>query len=174
MIISKRRRAPDDARTIQSIVRAFRSAPYPGDDGLLCTLSEEAWEFVEAFRGMHWLECDVDFLCPQDAPSRFADSLALVSADAFRFYLPAFMLVCVNGWGRCGAIPDSLEIVLRPSTKDPGIHQLWRDRIGVLDAAQRQAVCRFLVWLARKYEDEAEQQEILSTIHALRAHPLTT
>lgn len=89
--------APSVARA-QGLVRAaFAAAMHPGDERLV-----DAWEGTEpvqvaaAFRGKpDWRVLAADFL--DAAPDGLGSALSFLGDDAFRFYLPAYLLADLDG-----------------------------------------------------------------------------
>ena len=82
---------------ISRIEQAFADVSYPGDDDLTdSTYGEEPAALVIEFRGKtNWRELDPEFL--DQAPDGWASALSFFSANALRFYLPAYMIADVLG-----------------------------------------------------------------------------
>lgn len=78
---------------IEQIHRAFATSVYPGDENLVANPDDEEPQFVAGhFKGKtDWRTLDAEFL--NAAP----DALALLADDAFRFYLPAFLIADIRG-----------------------------------------------------------------------------
>lgn len=81
------------AEIIDQIHIAFATSAYPGDDNLVANPYDEERQFVARhFKGKaDWRTLDAKFL--NAAP----DALALFADDAFRFYLPAFLIADMRG-----------------------------------------------------------------------------
>jgi hypothetical protein len=78
----------------EKIKAAFAARPYPGDDQLVDEPKD--WEIAlteEVFRGLHWSDVAPEVIeCHNSALSFFTPA-------AWRFYLPAFMLVGLDNPG---------------------------------------------------------------------------
>lgn len=76
-----------------TIREAFAETPYPGDDILVVAKpgeDPECDQIAENFRGKSWQEVSVDMI------GNFADSLPLFTSQAFRYYMPAYMLASLT------------------------------------------------------------------------------
>ncbi len=85
--------AADRAALIKQIKTAFASVPYPGDEGICRRatdadrqLGTEEVEIEAAFRSRHWTEV------PLEIHNAYQSALSFFSTEAFRYYLPAFLL----------------------------------------------------------------------------------
>src|ERR1700687_3467403 len=68
---------------------AFSDIPYPGDDRLMLDLYQGDWEAdlaAEAFAGQHWTTVPLKLL------GFHQESLHYFTPEAFRYYLPAYLL----------------------------------------------------------------------------------
>lgn len=118
------------------ILTAFGKTSYPGDGHLLHELSTAAEE-VEEFRGLtNWKAI------PAEVLTRNNGSLAFFSPEAFRFYLPAYMLHALDHFAEGEAEVDNTIYCLEPPAGD--LLDYWRSRVEALDRAQREAVVAFL------------------------------
>jgi hypothetical protein len=90
--------AADKRALIEQIEQTFASVLYPGDNRICIGVTDEdrrllgteQAEIEAAFKGLHWREVPLEVLnCHQSALSFF-------SPEAFRFYLPAFMLASLG------------------------------------------------------------------------------
>ncbi len=86
---------PDQVKAL--ISSAFAGARYPGDWCLINTLEgSEPARVGEAFTGKtDWRTLDASFI--DQAPDGLGSALSFFSDEAFRFYLPAFMIADVDG-----------------------------------------------------------------------------
>ncbi len=82
---------------IQKIEQAFANVEYSGDDNLTdSTYGEEPAALIEDFRGKtDWRALDPAFL--NQAPDGWGTALSFFSADALRFYLPAYLIADIRG-----------------------------------------------------------------------------
>ena len=81
----------------QEIREAFLHCPYPGDSRLRESYEGEEPNLLEAeFKGKtDWRELDAKFV--DQAPDGYASALSFFSAEAFRFYLPAYLIAEIDG-----------------------------------------------------------------------------
>ncbi len=82
---------------IDRIRAAFAPNPYPGDWCLKgSTEGEEPYLVEEAFKGKDdWSALDPEFL--DQAPEGYGSALSFFSDEAFRFYLPGYLIADVEG-----------------------------------------------------------------------------
>jgi hypothetical protein len=78
------------------IQQAFAQAKYPGDDCLRRSdQSDEPFLLEEEFRGRtDWRTMDARFI--DQAPDGFGSALSFFSREAFRFYLPAYLIADID------------------------------------------------------------------------------
>jgi hypothetical protein len=70
---------------INRIFEVFKSAPYPGDDKLICHQCDECHRLRDDFKGKKAQEVDSETVYYHQ------DSLPLFSDEAKRYFLPAFL-----------------------------------------------------------------------------------
>jgi hypothetical protein len=184
-------RAVEDLRDriiAETIREAWVDATYPGDDQLAASTSccGEYGYVAEFFRGRHWRDVTLDTLEAYPGPANAC--YAFMSGEAFRFYLPAFMLIALDEplsgprsrWE--ASMVDVAVWALNPPRYRPEIHALekgltdnpvtspesmaglrtwWDARIAPLNRAQRQAILAFLERLYQRhgFDDQAEALE---------------
>lgn len=91
--------ALEPAELVAKIKTAFATRPYPGDDQLVDDPADyESAEIAEAFRGLHWSEPAPEMLEYNHS------ALTFFSDAAWRYYVPAFMLVILEH-------PDKIDMV---------------------------------------------------------------
>ncbi len=117
----------------QKIEAAFANTPYPGDDQI-CKSGDAGEDLANALRGLHWHEVEIVTIanCHMDMP--------LMTAEAFRYYLPAFMLALMNFYQHAGTLPMSLLHTLTPP--DSGLLQKYIEN--PLDTTKNARVGDFL------------------------------
>lgn len=91
----------------QKIDDAFADVPYPGDDHI-CKKGSDGAELTKALRGVHWRDLEIATIA-----SHHVD-MPLLTPEAFRFYLPAFMLALMSHYQHAGTLPMSLLHNLMP------------------------------------------------------------
>lgn len=80
----------DELRSM--IVHAFADVRYPGDDHIVADPDHcpECEDVAAAFRGRHWKELTPALIFERK------DALPLLRPEAFRYFLPAYLLACVD------------------------------------------------------------------------------
>lgn len=117
---------------------AFATVTYPGDDKLVVYPdSYECWNLEEAFRGKHWRDISLDVLLTH----RF--SLVLFSPEAFRFYLPCFLVAALLHPRETDTPWAVFDNLLLPEEEGPKMDKFLA-RICPLDARQKAVVRRFV------------------------------
>src|SRR5262249_27990453 len=87
----------DREAVIEQIVSAFSGTTYPGDWCLRAGgEGDEPYLVEQAFKGKtDWRAVDPAFV--DRAPDGFASALSFFSDEAFRFYLPAYLIADLRG-----------------------------------------------------------------------------
>lgn len=151
-------------RAAETIQAAFADVPYPGDNGIgkrvpgsnvytsLETGSVEAF-----FAGRHWTEINWDVLWHEYEGQASACPTFMTPA-AFRYYLPAYMLMALQGIDVVDMLASStvqnLIPRLFPDTGDAeGDGRLGRN-IRELTIEQRAAVAAFLLAMQEAYRED--------------------
>lgn len=89
--------SPRAQRVKAAIVAAFSNVEYPGDACLRgSNQGDEPYLLEDEFRGKaDWKSLDAAFL--DRAPDGFGTALSFFSDEAFRFYLPAYLIADIDG-----------------------------------------------------------------------------
>ena len=124
------------------ILEAFRLTPYPADDDLVTDQSghdPESMEIASAFKGKDWKDVSMEML------HEHADSLPLFTPTAFRYYLPAYMIGCIDSYYDLDVTLDGVLFNLTPPKERSG--QEWDffwARAQVFNEQEREAIRSFL------------------------------
>lgn len=154
---------------IAKIEHAFATVPYPGDGNLAAkSYGDEPAELEEEFRGKRdWRALDGKFL--DQAPRGWASALSFFSDEAFKFYLPAYLICDLRGELRALAPEFSLTVGLTQMGGSPKIAQAFgggtmgdraRARFLNYDKPQVAAIVDYLWWKlseAEGYEPTLEE-----------------
>lgn len=100
------------------ILEAFASTPYPGDEALVADQSgydPECNEICSAFKGKNWKDISVEMV------NEHKEALPLLTPGAFRYYLPAYMIGCVNSYYDVDVALDSVLFNLTPPQPRSGL-----------------------------------------------------
>jgi hypothetical protein len=151
----------DKSELAKRIREAFADAPYPGDGNLIYAPDDlGAREIADAFRGKHWSEVPFETLLYHN------DALHFFTDEAFRFYLPAYLLAVLERYEDADVLPEMLVGVLTaPDPQDPG-YSSFRLRFDGFSADRRAAVTAFLEYLMMTHQDEYPDDELLTALQS--------
>jgi hypothetical protein len=117
--------------------------------------TDDAYEMMEAFRDQHWTEIPIADLF------RHREMLIALSGIGFRAYLPAYLTACLTDSERYGAdLRGYMLFGLRPLSESELHVTTSRERLSLLDKAQRAAVASVLRYLESRWKMK-EAGEIL-------------
>ncbi|MGD8380223.1 MAG: hypothetical protein PVI37_02735 [Gammaproteobacteria bacterium] len=140
---------------ISRIEQAFDEVEYPGDEFLArSTVGEEAEALVRDFRGKReWRSLSASFL--DQAPEGWGTATAFLSPEAFRFYLPAYLIADIRGQLQRADPSGRLCLSLTPQGERKKIAAVWgggtmgdyaRAEFDRYSGAQVSAVVAYLWW----------------------------
>jgi hypothetical protein len=129
---------------------AFEAVEYPGDE---CLVSENYGEYLDVrrdFRQRHWKAITERML------ERNSSSLAFMTTEAFRFYLPAYLIYSLSEKGNNSVVVDTTVSALCPRD-----NPLFWPRLAALSVKQRHAVQTFLEFVKTQEPDNVLLEEAL-------------
>jgi len=140
---------PDAEAVAAKVAEAFPSEPVPSRDSLLNEHCCECAEVSNAYGFKPWVAISLDEL-------RAGGETALLTATAWRYYLPAVMTWCVRAPEAVDVIQDNLVHQLGPPSPsdDSGRRDWFAERTGQFSPAQRQAILSYLTWYRERQEAE--------------------
>ncbi len=148
---------PANAEELKKCIReAFADAIYPGSDNITisacpCTECTETRTFFES---KHWRDVAVTGL-PFHA---FWGGLAIMSPEAWRFYLPAYMLLSLKGDGDPLGTLECALYGLSPAP--PSAHDWLTERTHSFSRAQQECIAAYAsAATERGAEEEVECDE---------------
>src|SRR3954453_4178069 len=103
-----------DANILHEMDAAFPDSGPPAEDRLVLKASADApdaGELREEFAGRTWKSLTLEFL------RRHSLAIFLMTPEAFRYYLPAYMSVSITNPDEADVIPETLVSALNPSAK---------------------------------------------------------
>ncbi len=124
---------------IRCIDAAFAETPQPAPEALLNQHCCECAETSAAFAGKPWQEISLDDLLA-------GRETALLSAPAWRYYLPAMMIWCIRAPDVVDVIQDNLVFQLEPPADGRGVPEWFAERATGFSEEQRAAIAAFLHW----------------------------
>ncbi len=145
----------------KKIQEAFAEVPQPPEDDLCASFGDEALEDTEPFKGKEWQELrDVELL------DEFQYALFWFTPEAFRYYLPAFLL---GGFQKPNAVFVLTILQLLWPGDDEESAVFRKQRWGLLSEEQRAALQEWLSWLlanhtTRESVFESEVKEALDCV----------
>jgi len=133
----------------QTIETVFADVPYPGDENITRCPYEcrECRRIANFFKGRQWTGQTAEEL------RQYHVALSLFTPQAFRYFLPAFMLVSLDGYERGDVIPDAVRFVFEYSEEVQGHFAV---RMSKFSLAQRHAIIDYLVEMERKGAGSSE------------------
>jgi hypothetical protein len=141
---------------VAQIAAAFARVPYPGDHCLRNSgEGDEPHLLEEEFKGKSdWRTLDSKFL--DQAPDGYATALSFFTHEAFRFYLPAYLIADLRGqlqradpvfYLTHGLDESSRAVLINPNRYG---EQTWldyaRERFAAITRDQAQAIVSYLKW----------------------------
>lgn len=171
----------------QHIRTAFASVEYPGDTNLRNSNEGDEPFLLEAeFKGKDdWNTLTAEFI--DLAPDGFASALSFFSADAFRFYLPAYLIADVDGKLQHADLSFHLTHGLTNASKDVCVNPkrygelTWFDyvseRFAGFTMLEAKVIVTYLEFKLEAALTELEREPInqaLKNYWEVRAHPSPT
>ena len=130
------RDAEDIVRQIQA---AFARTEYPGREALSNSHCCECAEVSGAYIDKLWTEISLeDLLAGRET--------ALLTAVAWRYYLPAMMIWCLREPDAVDVIQENLVYQLEPPGEDHGVPEWFNERASGFSGDQRSAIAAYLDW----------------------------
>ncbi|MDB4955803.1 MAG: hypothetical protein JWO36_3372 [Myxococcales bacterium] len=149
----------DTAEVRAQIVAAWRDAVYPGDDKI-CTPTYDDEGVGAYFRGRTWQAHEVTSLRYHEV------GLSFFTAEAFAYYLAAYLLAVIDDESAADVIVDSIRFHLSPTQLGKTWGNTYLARLACLSTAQRAAVIAYLEWYAASHS--YSRGELDTTIEYLR------
>lgn len=135
----------DAELVLASIKAAFPAEPVPSRTDLLKTHCCECVETSEAFAFKAWPDISLEELLA-------GRETALLTATAWRYYLPAVISWCIRAPEVVDVINDNLIFQLEPPQEIDG--KWFEERAHGFSAAQRQAIVAYLRWYQEREAQE--------------------
>lgn len=132
----------------QKIQECFSSSKYPGDDQIVpikpC-LDLERQEIKETFQNKRWEEINYNYLEKNYDGDKSA-CLNFMTYEAFRYYLPSYMLICIQSYEECDVLYEALFSML---TKKTPQDELFIERLECFDDTTKKVIAEF-IWSMHK------------------------
>lgn len=138
--------SPDNDRKgnlVQQIIAAFSERRYPGDGHLVYDTSGQHLEcdqIARAFEGKHWNSLSPSFIFSHNS------ALSFFSPEAFRYYLPAFLLAAITDIDAADIAVDSTISNLTVPDDANLLASFW-ENISGLTESEKKAIQAFLEFM---------------------------
>ncbi|MCE0523691.1 MAG: hypothetical protein LV480_12360 [Methylacidiphilales bacterium] len=138
--------------TRQLIEEAFADVPYPGDDNIAdhqdCLECDDIRAF---FRGRSWRELKF--------PELRSFPLPLLTPDAFHYFLPGYMLACLDDWKMADTIPCGVMTIGGYRNDASTVKKEAREKRKKFTPSQREAIAAWLRELGKNGPLELRDDE---------------
>jgi hypothetical protein len=136
----------------QRIQNAFQSLPYPGDDNIVYPDTfrfnyDEGLRAFKSFKGKPWQEITLEALIAN------RDHLSFLTADAYRYYLPAYMIAVLRHFHKVDVLANNTYYSLTPPPKDDFWEEMFLSRAKGFNRSQQTAIREFLSLYAQLSPD---------------------
>jgi hypothetical protein len=129
---------------LAEIEKAFAEVARPDDDHIVVASSAaslEGQEIRRDFASRDWRSLRVEEL------RRHSSSLFLLTPEAFRYFLPAYMSVSISDREKADVIPETLVFAFDPDAGSPESSAYKAQLLQSLTPAQKRTIGGFLGWL---------------------------
>ena len=153
-------RAPEERLKIRNLIQdAFGNAEYPGDENLVATepLADQIWRqrIAKSLRGKDWTS--ISPLEDKEVSHDGSDLLYLTSA-AFCYYLPAYLIACIDDFDEADVMGATVIHVLTPPSDEGARNseskKTFDNKIKKFSRVQREAICAFLAYVFNNYRED--------------------
>jgi hypothetical protein len=135
------------------IYDAFLELPIPKK--IVKGYSFEELEIEKAFRNLHWKEIGTNFIFPTHA-----ESLCFMTAEAYKFYMPAYMISTIISYDQTDIAVDNLLSSLKLPLKNDNYYgisyieamNVFKSRVNKFNLLQKEAIKLFLEFVCEHYE----------------------
>lgn len=136
----------DPEATVEQIREAFADTAQPPRDALFNDHCCECVEVSAAYDGKRWAEISLDDILR-------GREVALLTAAAWRYYLPALLIWTIRAPQAVDVLQDDLVYQLEPPADGRGAPEWFAERsVGFTDE-QRRAIVAYLDWYRAREEE---------------------
>lgn len=150
------------------IINAFKDLRPPASNMLVQGDDGDSEDIQKAFNGKHWRDIDFDFVLYE-----FTESLFFFSPSAYRFYLPAYLMMTLDNYSKADIIPDiiiaTLQVPDNPTDDLFGKGKIFerladdisreRSKFELFTPEQKHAIRLFLEYMAKNHKDDFHNNE---------------
>ena len=140
----------------KSIIEAFAHTPPPADNNISSETYDD--EGTSAFfKGKTWQVLSVNEL------KKHSSSLTFFTAEAFRYYLPAFMLAEIENPLEADVIGQNILSHFSPPGQDDFWKPIYEERLSRFSQPERVAIANFVVFYGKTYSYPKKEIEMILT-----------
>ena len=141
---------PEALQLKLDIERVFADVPYPGDDNLIHSRYQEAIDVAEHFKGIKWQDW-------KDNPSQFltmrlSGDLFWFNKEAYRYYLPLYMIQALVDIKNADLLPGEIITSLAPPANKPDLKKHVSRKIASMTPSQLKVILSYLEFFKREHE----------------------
>ena len=145
---------PKKKRLRSEILETFSSTAYPGDDKIVPHQDGLDHEGVyEAFNGVDWQKVNWEWLKTHYSTPT-GDPLLFMTPEAYRYYLPAYLLISIDSYDECDVLSDYIIYGLTAQKYEEYTPEDFRERITPLNDEAKSVVAKFLLYMYETYDNE--------------------
>jgi len=138
-------------KLIEKIKKAFVNTQYPGDENIVhkTQYDNEVAECEKKFLGKKWQEVDWNTIDNEG----WASGCAFLTNEAYRYYLPAYMIAIIEKYDDMINSVDAVVSSLRfPNTSEE--QKEFYVKMEGFTSEQKEVIIEFLDWLAENHNDD--------------------
>jgi len=151
----------DELALANLIKREFSTVPFSGSWNIVLKKDYdqviEARQVADYFSDKKWQDITVRSL-RADYIGDASACLVFMTPQAFRFYLPAYLLICIDEYNEADVIYDSTITRLIKST-EPTEATKFDDRFVTMALGQKQAIAAFLLQMHLLHDNKDRVEE---------------
>jgi uncharacterized protein DUF6714 len=141
-------------KLIREIEQAFADIEYPGDDKIVPVLNQmDYWRLSNDFKGTDWKAIDPDILV------KHVYDLPLLTSEAFRFYLPAYLIAALSGHPS-GDFSEFTYYGLVPPEAEGSEMDWFLERVNGFNTLQKSVIKEYVqLYIERDHFDSSSLNE---------------
>lgn len=157
-----------DERTIKQIIcKAFAQIPYPGDNYIVDNYpwdDSERNAVLEYFIGKSWGDINYKRL-NHDYEMDPSACLSFMSDQAYRYYLPAFLLLCLESYDEADIIVNNVIYSLSPpEDSHSNAMKKFLSRMSEFTLEQKTSIRSFLEYIQELHGNDFPKNEPASAL----------
>ena len=138
----------DVQQIVDQVSAAFSDVVQPASDALMNHHRCECLETSSAFAGKPWADISLDDLLA-------GRETALLTVEAWRYYLPAMIIWCIRAPDTVDVIQDNLVYQLEPPhAEGASVREWFEPRSKGFTDGQRLAIVAYLEWYRERIDAE--------------------